>query len=235
MDKKSPKISIIIPATRETNDLSVLVQHLQSASIINNAHEIIIVRSKSVTYAELVDSKKHVVTVYSKHQRSSAMNAGARMASGDILYFLHSDSYPPDGFDKLIVDACRDGAGAGSFRLRFDTHNLMLKSFAWFTRFPWYWLRFGDQSLFVSATNFNSISGFDETLSTMEDMDIVKRLKNQTSFKVIDKQVVTSARKYETYGFFRVQFFYIIVVVLYHLGFSQQILLKILRKMTHKY
>ena len=230
--KKASTISIIIPATNESADISNLISHIRESSSLQVTHEIIIVKSLDLKRETASHNIANTNITYSVHQRSAAMNAGAKVACGDILYFLHADSYPPNRFDELIVDAIRSGAGAGSFRLRFDTSNLMLKTFALFTRFNWYWVRFGDQSLFVSATNFKLVGGFNEDLSTMEDTNIVKRLKKHTSFAVISKQVVTSARKYKKYGYIRVQSFYIVVVILYHLGFSQHVLLKILHKMT---
>jgi hypothetical protein len=107
----------------------------------------------------------------------------------------------------------------------------MLKIFCLFVRLPWYWVHFGDQSLFVDAYVFKKIGGYDENLTTMEDIDIVKRIKKHLEYKVIKQYITTSARKYELYGYYRVQSVYVVIVILYLLKARQPVLLKILSRL----
>ena len=53
------------------------------------------------------------------------------MAKGDILYFLHADTFPPVGFDLAILEAVGKGREAGCFRMRFDYKSRFLSFFAW--------------------------------------------------------------------------------------------------------
>ncbi len=64
-----------------------------------------------------------------------ALDAGAREATGEILYFLHADTFPPESFASQIIEAVTADKASGCFRLRFDHPHWFLKMNAWFTRF----------------------------------------------------------------------------------------------------
>ena len=77
---------------------------------------------------------------------------------------------------------------------------------------------------------FNKIGGFNEQQIIMEDTEIIQRLKKQTNFSVIGDTIVTSARRYEENGQFKLQFMFGVIHLMYRLGFSQEWLLKFYRK-----
>ena len=227
--QKQPLISIVIPLRNDLNKLQDLVENIRMTSNQINIKEIIVVLNGEYDVAEYKTLAGWCTVIYSKTtQRAAAMNLGASVAQGNILYFLHADSILPQGFDELIIESSKNGAGAGCFLLKFDSPSKMLKAFCLFVRLLWYWVHFGDQSLFVDAQVFTRVGGYNENLTTMEDVDIVKRIKKCTHFEVIYKYITTSARKYETNGYFKVQIVYIIVVVLYLMRFPQSVLLRIL-------
>ena len=59
------------------------------------------------------------------------MNAGAKIAVRDILYFLHVDSYPPKNFDQLIESSINGNTIAGY--MGFDSKHPVLRTSGWFT------------------------------------------------------------------------------------------------------
>ena len=69
------------------------------------------------------------------------MNAGAKIATHDILYFLHADSYPPKNFDQLIESSINGNTIAGCFYMGFDSKHPVLRTSGWFTRFNNNWCR----------------------------------------------------------------------------------------------
>ena len=154
------------------------------------------------------------------------MNLGASNASGDILYFLHADTYPPAEFATKIVKAINQGAAFGCFRLCFDWRHWFLSLNSWFTRFNINVFRFGDQSLFVTRQSFANIEGYNEQLRLFEDQEIIGRLKTQGPFRLLPAVVVTSARKYRKNGPFRLQLVYYLLYLLYSLGFTQEVLVQ---------
>ena len=155
------------------------------------------------------------------------MNEGATASSGDILYFLHADTFPPAAFEAQIKQAVEQGSGSGCFRLRFDFPHWFLRLNAWFTRFDVDAIRFGDQSLYVRRDIFSKAGGFNEKLLLLEDQEVISRLRKIAPFVVLPQQVVTSARKYREVGVYRLQAGYFLVYGLYRMGVSQEQLVRV--------
>ncbi|MCH8316996.1 MAG: TIGR04283 family arsenosugar biosynthesis glycosyltransferase [Bacteroidetes bacterium] len=227
------KISVIIPTYNEENYIGKLVRYLFKHAHTNCSFEIIVVDGQSPDKTVEL-ARKAGAKVYISEQKSRArqMNIGAACAHGDIYYFLHADSYPPKDFTKEIINAVNQGCQSGCFRLKFDRYFWFLELQSWFTRFNWKRIRFGDQSLFIDKKLFDKISGFNENLILLEDQEIINRISKNTHFKVLPKAVVTSTRKYLVNGIYRLQFIYFYIYLLYLLGFSQDKLTNIYKKLV---
>ena len=225
------KISIIIPTLNEAKGIQQLISHIQRFSDSELIDEIIVVDGHSSdNTCELAERSGAKVVLSETRGRARQMNIGAELAKGDILYFLHADSFPPEDFDTEIVKAVKDNYLGGCFRMQFDSKHPLLKAFAWFTRFRYNICRGGDQSLFITRELFNKIDCFDNNLLIIEDLEIIPRIKRHTTFKVIPKTIVTSVRKYRENGFFRLQFIFSVINVLYRMGASHENLLRIYNK-----
>jgi len=221
------QISVVIPVLNEENVIADLVQYLIERES-KHIKEVIVVdggsKDLSVNKAEKAGAE---VVVAKKPGRALQMNKGARHATGEILYFLHADTYPPPHFGELIEEAVKAGSDAGSFRLSFDYDHPLLNFYAWCTRFRFDAFRFGDQSLFVKTDAFLKIGGFDNRMEIMEDFEIIKRLKKLGCFTLIDEPVITSARRYRKNGIIKLQLIFIVIFTLYNLGGSQALLKKV--------
>lgn len=223
-------LSIIIPAYNEEVALGELLPYLKK-HIGPGEAEILVVDGDSTDNTRKVAEKLGARVLISPQKgRARQMNYGAENARGEVLYFLHADTVPPQGFMEEIEQKISAGFDAGCFRLRFDDEHPALRFFAWFTRFNLDVFRFGDQSLFVKKTPFEKIGGFREKLLVMEDQEIIKRLKNHAQFVIIKKAVITSARKYQRLGVFRLQFIFSIIVVLFYLRISQEVIVHFYKK-----
>jgi rSAM/selenodomain-associated transferase 2 len=228
------RISIIIPTLNEEETIGTLLREL-SARAGEDIHEIIVADGGSMDQTrERASEAGARVIECQKTGRAAQMNEGAEAAMGDVLYFLHADTLPPPEFDQHIKRALFDGAGAGCFRLSFSGGHSVLRFYSWFTQFNSSFLRFGDQSLFVKPDVFMKSGRFDESLYVMEDQEIVRRLKKISRFKVIDKAVVTSARKYEENGAFRLQLIYIIIFGLFYAGVRQETLVHLYKSLIKR-
>lgn len=206
MKQSNPQISIIIPVLNEEDSIAYLLAHLKSNSSSTNIAEIIIVDGGSNDTTVKIASKSNVKIIHSKKGRAVQMNTGAKNAKGELLYFLHVDTLPPNGFDNSIIKAYKSGSKAGCFQMKFDSNSAFLKFFAWFSRFNLKMCRGGDQSLFVSNNLFEQMSGFDESYVIYEDNEFTNRLYSLTAFTVLPLCVKTSARKYEQHGVFTLQY-----------------------------
>jgi hypothetical protein len=165
-----------------------------------------------------------VTPVLTAHQTSS------RLAGGDILYFLHADSLPPQTFIDDIRSASDTGKKAGCFRMHFDDDHPLMTLFGWCTRFPLMICRGGDQSLFIDRALFLGIGGFDETLLIMEDYDIITRIERCEQFHILETEVTTSARKYHKNGIIPLQLTFGTLHLMYSLGFDQETIIRYYRE-----
>ncbi|MFD0989968.1 TIGR04283 family arsenosugar biosynthesis glycosyltransferase [Mariniflexile jejuense] len=206
------KISIIIPILNEAETIEKLLIYLFETASKETNLEIIVVDGGSTDGSKSLVSKfKNVMLLTSEKGRAKQMNLGAKQATGNILYFLHADSFPPKNFDKLITAEIKKGNNAGCFIMKFDSNHLWLKLAGFLTKLPWKICRGGDQSLFVSKSLFNTIGGFDETFVIYEDNDFIGKLYAQNQFVVIQKWLTTSARRYKTNGIWTLQYHFFVI------------------------
>ncbi|TBN05420.1 glycosyltransferase [Hyunsoonleella flava] len=209
------KISIIIPVLNEAGCIKNLLNHLTENSSEEHIAEIIIVDGGSEdstqqmvldTFSQSENTRIDTKLIISEKGRAKQMNIGAKNASGDILYFLHADSFPPKHFDAHIVRVVKKGNNAGCFRMKFDSNHWWLTLAGWLTALPFKASRGGDQSQFITSQLFNDIGGYDERFSIYEDNDLISKLYARNEFVVIPKWLTTSARCYEKHGIWKTQF-----------------------------
>lgn len=225
------KISIIIPIFNEVNSINKLLLHLENSISKTIDYEIIIVDGGSSDGSQnAIIKNEKIVVLNSEKGRSKQMNFGAKNASGNILYFLHCDSFPPEKFDILMVDEIKKGNNAGCFKMKFDYSHPVLWVAQWFTKFNHISCRGGDQSLFVTKGLFNEIGGFNEKYTIYEDNEIIKRLYEKGNFAVIQKNIITSARRYRENGVWRLQYHFLMIHLKKKLGHSSESLLSYYRR-----
>jgi len=167
-----------------------------------------------------------VLLIKSEKGRAKQLNAGARLASGQILYFLHADSFPPKNYDSLIIEEVNNGNQAGCFRMQFDSSHWWLRLASWLTKFSWRACRGGDQSQYITRELFNEIGGYDETYIIYEDNVLINELYARREFTVIDAKLRTSARMYKKYGVWKVQFHFFVIYIKKWFGASADELFK---------
>lgn len=198
-------ISVIIPTFNEAENITELVsfiRQLERKEIV----EIVVVDGGS-TDATCVQAQKAGAVVIASNLRSRAiqMNLGAKHALGDILYFVHADVKLLPSVVDDIKESLDQGFDSGCYRYIFDSDKFLLRVNAYFTRFDAIMCRGGDQTLYVRNSIFNSLGGYDESYTIMEDYNFIIRLRKKYTFRIIQKDIIVSARKYETNSWFRVQ------------------------------
>ncbi|WP_282162395.1 TIGR04283 family arsenosugar biosynthesis glycosyltransferase [Ulvibacterium marinum] len=218
MEKKFPKISIIVPILNEADYIGKLLSCLQNKIAPEHVEEILVIDGGSMDSSLKIAEEYGATIVHSEKGRAKQMNLGAQMAKAEILYFLHADTLPPKNFVLHILEAVKGGFQAGCFQMQFDSNSRFLKFFAWFTRINHQICRGGDQSLFVTKRLFQNSKGFNEDYKIYEDNEFIGRLYKETKFKVLPLQVKTSARRYEKVGAIRLQYHFGVIHLKNYLG-----------------
>ena len=226
------KISIIIPTLNEVDAIHRLLLYVKKELSKTIPFELIVVDGGSTdgTQNKVQSLHKDVIVLSSAKGRAKQLNAGAKIATGDLLYFLHCDSFPPTDFDLEIAKQVKKGHFSGCFRMKFDDAHPVLWVSQWFTRFNHISCRGGDQSLFVTKSLFDKMGGYNENYSIYEDNEIIKRLYQNSKFVVIPKYVITSARRYKKNGVLRLQYHFAIIHLKRRLGHSTESMVKYYKK-----
>lgn len=239
------RISIIIPILNEVETITRLLQHIVANASVESISEIILVDGGSTdesqdviqqfilevtsngttTLQNSAGSKMDIRLISSEKGRAKQMNSGAQLATGDILYFLHADSFPPKHFDRYIIKEVKNGNPAGCFRMQFDSTHWWLRLASWLTQFSWRACRGGDQSQFITRHLFDEIGGYDENYIIYEDNILINQLFERKQFVVINKKLQTSARRYRKHGVWTLQFHFWMIYIKKWFGADAQELL----------
>lgn len=228
------RISVIIPTLNEEENIGTLLERLRSYGG-NTLEEIIVVDAGSEDQTARIAEKEGAKVFYSEQKgRAPQMNLGAQKAKGNILYFVHGDTLPPKCYSTSIQKALADQYPIGCFRYQFKSDRKLLKINAFFTRFRMIWCRGGDQSLFIKKEIFEAMQGYREDYCIMEDFEFILRARKEYPFKIIPKNMLVSARKYEENSYMRVQVANLIVFNMFRLGYSQEAMVRMYRRLLKK-
>lgn len=195
-------ISIVIPVLNEATAIAATLARALRGSQV----EIIVVDGGS-TDGTLDRAASLGVKAIASPQpgRAAQMNAGAAIARGDILLFLHADTALPEGYDAIVRETLmQTGAIAGAFELGIDSDR---RAFRW-VEMAVRWrsrclsLPYGDQAIFLPRSLFENLGGFAD-LPIMEDFEFVRRLRQHGRIAIAPVPVLTSGRRWLKLGILR--------------------------------
>jgi rSAM/selenodomain-associated transferase 2 len=134
--------------------------------------------------------------------RALQLGAGVRASRADVVLFLHADTRLPRGWERAIAAALEDPATVGgAFRFRFDRTTPALRLIEWGARLRvlLFQLPYGDQAVFVRRSVLDALGGVPQ-VPIMEDLDLVKGMKQRGRVARVPLDAVTSARRYQARG-----------------------------------
>jgi glycosyltransferase involved in cell wall biosynthesis len=191
-------ISFIVPAHNEEAWVGRCVEAIRyGMEIVGEAYEIVVVDDASSdstsTVAERAGAKVMRVEL---RQISATRNAGARVALGEVFFFVDADTLVSAPLIRSALDAIRGGAVGGGCVPHFEGW----LPFWWRLAYPLaislvYLLRMtGGACQFCTRQAFAAIGGFSEAHYAAEDAVFVKALKRRGSFFIPPEKVLTSGR-----------------------------------------
>lgn len=184
-----PVISMIVPARNEP-DLHSSAQALAQSS---GADEVLVIDT-SPTAADVPPNAAYAYLHRpSLCTRARALNEGARISRGNILWFVHLDCRPP-----LLARQWIERHPFGAFCKTYDPASWILSlqacalnAFARACGFP----VVGTNAIFVDRAIFNDVGGYPDW-PLLEDLDLVRRLRSRERCRVSRDKTVVSSRNY---------------------------------------
>jgi len=194
-------VSIVIPVYRE-DGIDGFIRHIHRIDRERRAEVIVVDGDPGrTTITQVTDGS--VTTLTSDKGRARQMNAGAAVARGRALLFLHADTHLPSGAISRVMETLADPkTAAGAFDIAFDDcswrYGICSAVASWRARLTG--LPFGDQAIFMRRKDFQGLGGFSD-VPIMEDVDLMSRVRSGGGrVKLLPERVVTSARRLQKEG-----------------------------------
>jgi len=227
--KSKNTLSIIIPVLNETALIKEIMNHLRMLSFAGDT-EIIVVDGNpgGNTIKSLEESgrgKVNVKSILSAEGRGVQMNSGASAAGGDVLLFLHVDTFiGQKTLEKINTVFDQYDVIGGAFDFRINSERKIFRIIektaslrSRITRIP-----YGDQAVFIKKDYFNQIGGF-SPIPIMEDVELMIRIKKRgDKIKILSDTVQTSSRRWEEEGILFCTLRNWMLIILYYLGVSPE-------------
>jgi rSAM/selenodomain-associated transferase 2 len=196
------RIAIILPVLNEEAHIAACLRALQP---LREDGELIVAdggsRDRTAALAEPLADR----VIVAPRGRAAQMNAGARQAGGEILWFLHADSLPPPGAAELIRAALADpNRHWGRFDVRLSGRQPALRVVESLMnlRSRLTGIATGDQGIFVRRQTFERVGGY-PAIALMEDIALSRLLKRQSRPACLRQCLRTSSRRWERDGIAR--------------------------------
>jgi rSAM/selenodomain-associated transferase 2 len=196
-------LSIIIPVLNEEAGIAAMLQGL--SGLRARGAEVIVVdggnRDRTAALAGPLCDR----LIAAPRGRAAQMNAGAAVAGGDVLLFLHADTSLPADADRLVREGlAASGRPWGRFDVRIDGRHPLFPVIAAMMnlRSRLTGIATGDQAIFVDRGAFAAVGGFPD-IALMEDIVLSRRLKRLGRPLCLHAQALTSGRRWEKHGVVR--------------------------------
>jgi rSAM/selenodomain-associated transferase 2 len=186
------RISVVIPTLNEAAELPATIAKLRA---VPGILEIIVADGGSTDGTVALASSLRCRVIHSPRGRGTQMRAGARMAFGDVIAFLHADTWVRRDFAENITQTLQDTkvVAGGCYKVFREPSVLMRGSRARC------WIRFhllrrfmGDQAMFVRREVLEQIGGVPD-VPIMEEFELCRALRPQGQFALAGTVVSTSA------------------------------------------
>ncbi len=217
-----PWLSVVMPALNEADGIAARLEGLQGLRA--EGGELIVVDGGSDDATVERAGPLADLVLVADRGRARQMNAGAAVASGRLLLFLHADTQlPADFLSRLRAFLHEPGHAWGRFDVRLSGEagmfRLIERMMNWRSRLTG--IATGDQAIFARREVFEQLAGFAD-IPLMEDVELCSRLRRLSRPCCLSPPVITSSRRWEEQGIWRTIFLMWRLRLAYFLGVSPE-------------
>ena len=218
-------LSVVIPTLDESG---VIESTLAAVGRLRAPAEVIVVDGGSTDGTPALARKSGARVLSAQRGRGPQLHAGACAARGEVLWFLHADTRPPEDAAEEIAEALREPAVVGGhFAISFDGPRRAARFLTWlYPYLRWLGLCYGDSGIFVRRADYEALGGF-RPFPLFEDLDLLRRLRKRGRVARLPQAVVTSSRRFEGRSFVLTFAWWTVLQVLYWLGVSPHTLARL--------
>ena len=229
---RRPFVSIIVPVLNESALIRAFLEQLRAVA---PSAEIVVVDGGSDDGTPELSAGLADRVLKASRGRARQMNAGARVARGEVFWFLHADSViPPNALEEIAKILHEDSNVGGCFRLRLPGRewiyrvsdslgNVGVQVFGF---------ALGDHGIFCRRRAFLSAGKFPE-VPLMEDAEFYRSLRRCGGMRQSRMAIVGSQRRYEQLGPYRTTIYYVIILGLYLIGARMSTLTSVYRRLNN--
>ncbi len=204
-----PKISVIIPSFNEEKYIGHVLSALHRQTFQD--FEVILVDNNSTDKTRELAKKSHATVIIEKRKGIGlARNTGVKAAKGEILFFTNADTAPSPKVLETYANTFRDKnvvAATGPMvplekttrfiRFGYRFASVSLAKFSFKVGMP----AMSGSNIAMRKKAFEKAGGFNTSLETYEDIDLIARVKKLGEVRYTDDAVVaTSTRRIEAWG-----------------------------------
>jgi rSAM/selenodomain-associated transferase 2 len=227
------QISVIVPVLNEESTIEPTLRTILDRR--DEADIEVIVADGGSGDRTVALARRHARVVIADRGKARQMNAAAREAQGEILFFVHADmELPPGALAAVNRAILTEGFDGGGFSNVFSQHNDRIKRLGRSMNLR---LRdndharntvfFGDNGIFVRRKVFEALGGFRD-IPIMEDFDFSNRLRaHYRVLRLQSPRLIVSPRRHERAGFVWTRLQWILVKRLYLLGCPPRLLARL--------
>jgi rSAM/selenodomain-associated transferase 2 len=217
MPVRTPFLSIVLPVLNEAPLVPSFLLHLRAVA---PGVEIIVVDGGSHDGTASIAEPLADVVISARRGRALQMNAGAAVARGDVLWFLHADLEVPRHSVREIEQALSDRRTVGGcFRLHFPERQCIyrISDSIGNVAIEVFGFALGDHGIFCRREVFNQIGGYRD-VPILEDAEIYRALRSRGGMVQLRDEILCSPRAYLKYGPYRTTAVYFLILALYVAG-----------------
>ncbi|MEM0480746.1 MAG: glycosyltransferase [Candidatus Aenigmatarchaeota archaeon] len=220
--KKKPLISVIIPTLNEEKYIRTTLIAVSNQTLDRNKYEIIICDSNSKDRTIEI-AKKYADKIIITDRKGIAVgrNLGAKYAKGKFLVFIDADTIIlPNTLEEclkyfkeydLIYPRVWTLDSSFIYSFFYFIYNLSILLLKYILP------QAGGFFIAIKKEVFQKVNGFNENLTTAEDLDLIKRVSKIAKVGLAKFPVITSTRRFEKEGRIKMAFKYTLFFFLFNL------------------